>query len=200
MHRPGAGAANGRASTRTEDLALTEAVAGGDTVAFKALYDRHAAQAYGLALKVSRSRQIAEEATQDAFVSLWQRPSSYRPDKGTLSAYLLRMVHNKAVDAIRREESVRRREHVGMALADEPVQDELAEQAWVATRREHVRATLGLLTPAHREALELTYFGGMTCTEVSEHLAIPLGTAKTRIRDGMIRLRKLLEASPIAEA
>jgi RNA polymerase sigma-70 factor (ECF subfamily) len=200
MHRPAVGTANARTSTHAEELALVEAVAGGDTEAFGTLYARYAAQAYGLALKVSHSRQIAEEATQDAFLSLWQRPSSYRPDKGTLAAYLLRTVHNKAVDAIRHEESIRRREQAGSVTVDEPVDDEMAELAWVATRREQVRGALGLLTAAHREALELTYFRGLTCTEIAEHLAIPLGTAKTRIRDGMIRLRKVLATSPIAEA
>jgi RNA polymerase sigma-70 factor (ECF subfamily) len=69
----------------------------------------------------------------------------------------------------------------------------------MTTRRDHVRASLGLLSAAHRQALELTYFGGLTCTEIADQLAIPLGTAKTRIRDGMIRLRRLLAASPIAD-
>lgn len=197
---PAVGTANGRTSTCSEEVALVEAVARADTRAFEALYDRYAAQAYGLALKISRSRQIAEEATQDAFLSLWQRPSAYRADKGTVAAYLLRAAHNKAVDAIRREESLRRREQAGTVTVDEPVEDEMAELAWVRTRRDQVRSALGLLSAAHREALELTYFGGLTCTEVAEHLAIPLGTAKTRIRDGMIRLRKLLAASPIAQA
>lgn len=197
---PAVGTANGRTSTRTEELALVEALVEGDTAAFEALYTRYAPQAYGLALKVSHSRQIAEEATQDAFLSLWQRPSSYKPDKGTLAAYLLRTVHNKAVDAIRHEESVRRREQAGSVTVDEPVEDELAELAWITTRRDHVRASLGLLSAAHRQALELTYFGGLTCTEIADQLAIPLGTAKTRIRDGMIRLRRLLASSPIADA
>jgi RNA polymerase sigma-70 factor, ECF subfamily len=199
MHRPAVGTANGPTNTRTEDQALVESVARGDTAAFEALYDRHAAQAYGLALKVSHSRQIAEEATQDAFLSLWQRPSSYQSDKGTLTAYLLRTVHNRAVDAIRHEESIRRREQAGTITLDEPIEDEPAELAWVKVRRDHVRAAMTQLSPAHRQALELTYLGGLTCTEIADHLSIPLGTAKTRIRDGMIRLRRLLADSHIAE-
>jgi RNA polymerase sigma-70 factor (ECF subfamily) len=179
---------------RDDDARVTGAISAGDVGAFESVYDRYAPQAFGLALRISRSRQIAEESVQDAFLSLWNRPGSYRPGRGSLLAYLLRIVHNKTVDAVRHEESLRRR-----TLAAENVQEDmddggLTELAWEALRRHRVRATLQLLSDVQRESLELAYFGGLTMSEVAGTLGIPLGTAKTRIRDGMIRLRSLLSS------
>jgi RNA polymerase sigma-70 factor, ECF subfamily len=181
-----------------DDAQLMEAIAEGDIRAFETLYDRYSAQAYGLALRVSRSRQIAEESVQEAFLSLWNRPWSYRPGSGSVTAYLLRIVHNRAVDAVRHEEALRRRalaaEHVRQEMDD----GDLTELAWTAVRRKEVRASLQLLSDLQREALELAYFGGLSIPEVARTLGIPLGTAKTRVRDGMIRLRSLLSPACVA--
>jgi RNA polymerase sigma-70 factor (ECF subfamily) len=171
---------------------VTGAISAGDVAAFQSVYDRYAPQAYGLALRISRSRQIAEESVQDAFLSLWNRPGSYRPGKGSLLAYLLRIVHNKTVDAVRHEESLRRRTLAADDVREEMDDGDLTELAWEALRRQRVRATLQHLSDVQRESLELAYFGGLTMSEVADTLGIPLGTAKTRIRDGMIRLRSLL--------
>jgi len=186
-------------SSGDDDAQLIEAIAAGDAGAFQSLYDRYAPQAYGLALQVSRSRQIAEESVQEAFLSLWHQPWSYRPGKGSLPAYLLRIVHNKAVDAIRHEEALRRRTLAVVDVQEEMDDEGLTELAWMAVRRQEVRATLQLLSEVQREALELAYFGGLTGSEVAGRLGIPLGTAKTRIRDGMIRLRSLLPPACLAD-
>jgi RNA polymerase sigma-70 factor, ECF subfamily len=175
-----------------DDAEVTGAIWSGDVGAFESVYERYASQAYGLALRISRSRQIAEESVQDAFLSLWNRPGSYRPGRGSLLAYLLRIVHNKTVDAVRHEESLRRRTLAADGVREELDDGGLTELAWQALRRRKVRATLQLLSDVQREALELAYFGGLTMSEVADTLGIPLGTAKTRIRDGMIRLRSLL--------
>jgi RNA polymerase sigma-70 factor (ECF subfamily) len=180
-----------RSGSGDDDAEVTGAISAGDVGAFESVYDRYAPQAYGLALRISRSRQIAEESVQDAFLSLWNRPGSYRPGRGSLLAYLLRIVHNKTVDAVRREESLRRRTLAADDVRGEMDDGGLTELAWEALRRHKVRATLQLLSDVQREALELAYFGGLTMSEVANTLGIPLGTAKTRIRDGMIRLRSL---------
>jgi RNA polymerase sigma-70 factor (ECF subfamily) len=185
-------AALGKQETREDDAQVTGAISAGDVGAFQSVYDRYAPQAYGLALRISRSRQIAEESVQDAFLSLWNRPGSYRPGKGSLLAYLLRIVHNKTVDAVRHEESLRRRTLAADDVREEMDDGDLTELAWEALRRQRVRATLQHLSDVQRESLELAYFGGLTMSEVADTLGIPLGTAKTRIRDGMIRLRSLL--------
>jgi RNA polymerase sigma-70 factor (ECF subfamily) len=182
-----------------QDARLLQAMARGDVRAFESLYDRYAPQAYGLALRVSRSRQIAEESVQDAFLSIWQRAESFRPEKGTLSAYLLRIVHNRVVSAIRSEQAKRKRDVSMASLQEQTDDDALVDLAWAAVRRQHVRGTLELLSGAQREALELAYFGGLTHAEVADRLGIPLGTVKTRIRDGMIRLRSLLSRAGITE-
>lgn len=179
-------------SAQEEDRELLLGVARGDRTAFARLYDRYAAATLGLALKICGSRTLAEDVVQEAFLSIWRRPASYRQERGTVAAYLFGAVHNKAVDAIRHEESLRRREQ---AFSDAPAEsggDEVVEAAWLAVRRDQVRAALERLSDVQREALQLAYFEGLTYSEVAGKLGIPLGTAKTRLRDGMIRLRNLL--------
>jgi RNA polymerase sigma-70 factor (ECF subfamily) len=167
-------AALGKQETREDDAQVTGAISAGDVGAFQSVYDRYAPQAYGLALRISRSRQIAEESVQDAFLSLWNRPGSYRPGKGSLLAYLLRIVHNKTVDAVRHEESLRRRTLAADDVREEMDDGDLTELAWEGLRHK-VRATLQLLSDVQREALELAYFGGLTRSEVADTLGIPSG-------------------------
>ncbi|HWD07682.1 MAG TPA: sigma-70 family RNA polymerase sigma factor [Actinomycetota bacterium] len=177
-------------NSEDEDRTLLRRVAQGDLVAFASLYDRYSPAAYGLAIKICSDRALAEDVVQEAFLSIWQRASRFDPDRGSLTGYLFATVHNKAVDAIRHEESIRRRE-LG-ELPGDPGADSVVEAAWIGVRRSAVRAAVGGLPQAQREALELAYFEGLTYAEVAAKLGIPLGTAKTRLRDGMIRLRGLL--------
>lgn len=181
-----------RSDREGQDGRLLLRITKGDQAAFEALYDRFVMPALGLAVKLCGDRALAEDVVQETFLSIWRRPGSYSPDRGTVSAYVLGMVHHKAVDAIRHEESIRRRER---AAADEPESstgDELVDEAWISVRRDRVRSAVQKLSDVQREALELAYFGGLTYSEVADKLGIPLGTAKTRMRDGMIRLRDLL--------
>lgn len=175
-----------------EDRALLTRVAQGDQAALAALYDRYGASTFGLALKICNSRALAEDVVQEAFLSIWQRAGRFDPERGSASAYLFAAVHNKAVDAVRHEESLRRREEGAGDLPTETPADEVVEAAWLAVRRTEVRSAVARLSPVQREALELAYFEGLTYSEVADKLGIPLGTAKTRLRDGMIRLRGLL--------
>ena len=201
-HLDGEGPPSAEVLARDADARLIEAVAAGDADAFAALYDRYAPQAYGLALRVSRDRRIAEESVRDAFLTLWRRPGAYRPARGSLQAYVLQIVHNKAVDTIRHEEGIRRRALA--ARAQDPPEamddDALTEMAWQAVRRQQVRAGLRRLSRLQREALELAYFEGLSYAQVADALGIPLGTAKTRIRDGILRLRGLLSPECLLDA
>lgn len=178
--------------TQDEDRALLARVARGDQSAFAALYDRYGVSTFGLALKICNNRALAEDVVQEAFLSIWQRAGRFDPERGTASAYLFAAVHNKAVDAVRHEASLRRREEGVGDLPTETPADEVVEAAWLRVRRTEVRSAVARLSPVQREALELAYFEGLTYSEVADKLGIPLGTAKTRLRDGMIRLRGLL--------
>lgn len=174
------------------DRSLLLDVTKGDQAAFETLYDQYVMPALGLAMKICGDRALAEDVVQETFLSIWRRPGAYSPDRGTVSAYVLGMVHHKAVDAIRHEESLRRRERAALSQVEFSTGDELVEEAWVSVRRDRVRRAVSRLSDAQREALELAYFEGLTYSEVADKLGIPLGTAKTRLRDGMIRLRDVL--------
>ena len=177
-----------------EEAELVRRIAGGDRAAFERLYDRYAGAAFGIAKRVCGDSRLAEDVVQEAFLSIWRRPTSYRPDRGRVASYLFGVVHNKAVDAIRHEESLRRREQAFGGIEVDVGPDEVVEGAWMALRGQQVREAVGRLSSVQREAIELAYFDGLTCTEVAAKLGIPLGTAKTRLRDGMIRLRNVLRA------
>ncbi|MGH2768097.1 MAG: sigma-70 family RNA polymerase sigma factor, partial [Actinomycetota bacterium] len=143
-------------------------------------------------LKVCGNRSMAEDVVQEAFLSIWRRPASYRAERGSVGSYLLGAVHNKAVDAVRHEEALRRREQAVAEWAQATAREDVVESAWLAVRRKEVRSALGRLSQVQRDAIELAYFEGLTYSEVADKLGIPLGTAKTRIRDGMTKLRNVL--------
>jgi RNA polymerase sigma-70 factor (ECF subfamily) len=179
-------------SERVSDAHLISGIANGDQRCLAKLYDRYGGAAMGLAWKVCGNRTIAEDVVQEAFLSIWQRPGGFDSRRGTAEAFLLGIVHHKAVDAVRRESSVRRREERVAADPLESTENDVMEAAWLAMRRRDVRNALKQLSGVQREALELAYLHGLTYSEVAVRLGIPLGTAKTRIRDGMIKLRALL--------
>lgn len=176
---------------------LLSGLAAGDQRCLAALYDRYGNAALGLAFKVCGNRTIAEDIVQEAFLALWQRPDSFDAKRGSAGSFLMGIVHHKAVDAVRREASVHRREENFAVDPQESSEDEVVEAAWLSMRKTKVLSALRQLSPVQREALELAYLKGLTYSEVAERLNIPLGTAKTRMRDGMIRMRALLEQSEV---
>ena len=118
------------------DADLMLRVAGGDRAAFERLYDRYASAAFSIAKRVCGDATLAEDVVQEAFLSVWRRPGSYAPGRGRFSSYLFGVVHNKAVDAIRHEEALRRREQVVVGYEDQTgPEEEVVEEAWLATRR-----------------------------------------------------------------
>jgi len=181
-----------RAEELSDDSDLLGGLAAGNQESLAALYDRYGKTALGLAFKVCGNRAIAEDIVQEAFLALWQKPDGFDARRGSAGSFLMGIVHHKAVDAVRREASVHRREENFAAEPQESSEDEVVEAAWVAMRKSKVQAALGQLSHVQREALELAYLQGLTYSDVAARLNIPLGTAKTRTRDAMIRMRTLL--------
>ena len=181
----------------SDDSDLLGDLAAGNQESLAALYDRYGNAAMGLAFKVCGNRAIAEDIVQEAFLALWQKPDSFDARRGSAGSFLMGIVHHKAVDAVRREASAHRREENYAAEPQESSEDEVVEAAWVAMRKSKVLAALNQLSDVQREALELAYLQGLTYSDVAARLNIPLGTAKTRMRDGMIRMRTLLAQSEV---
>ena len=172
------------------DLAeLLRRSARGDESSFALLYDATAARVHGLVLRVVRDPAQAEEVTQEAYLEIWRTAARFDASRGSALSWLMTIAHRKSVDRVRSAEAAHRRDatyHREAAPVDHDVTVEAATASMEAGR---VRQALNTLTLSQREALELAYFGGYTHTEVASMLDLPLGTAKTRIRDGLIRLR-----------
>jgi RNA polymerase sigma-70 factor (ECF subfamily) len=172
------------------DLAgLLKACARGDQAAFAQLYDATSSRVVGLAVRVVRDPAQAEEVAQEALLEIWKMSGRFDPAKGSPLGWMLTIVHRKAVDRVRSAEASTRRDTTYHSRNQQVEHDTTAEAATASLEARRVRQALGDLTPVQREALELAYFGGYTHTEVATMLELPVGTAKTRIRDGLIRLR-----------
>jgi len=171
------------------DEACVLLAAGGDQHGIAELYDRHGRLAYGLALRIVRDPQLAEDAVQEAFVAVWRSASSYVPDRGRARTWLLTIVHRRAVDLVRREQG-RRAEPLEEAVDAHVAATE--EVAWLRLERERVQQALRRLPDPQREAIELAYYGGLTQSELAARLGQPLGTIKSRMFTGLGRLAELL--------
>jgi len=180
----------GVAATSPEGLAeLLRRSARGDEQAFAALYDATSARAHGLVLRVIRDPAQAEEVTQEVFLQVWRTASRYDESKGSALSWLMTLAHRRAVDRVRAAEAVSRQDTSYHQNTHTVAHDATAEAAEASMEARRVRSALSELTVVQREAIELAYFGGYTHTEVATMLDLPVGTAKTRIRDGLIRLR-----------
>jgi RNA polymerase sigma-70 factor, ECF subfamily len=168
---------------------LMTRVARGDADAFSELYDQTSSMVYGLALRVVRSEAMAEEVTQEVYLQVWRQASGFDQQRGSVKSWMATMAHRRAVDVVRGSQSARDREL--KVPADRPVAD-VAEIAILGDERDRVRAALSSLTDLQFQVIEMAYFGGLTYLEVAERLDTPLATVKTRIRDGLIRLRSAL--------
>ncbi len=171
------------------DEALVARMALGDEPALAELYDRFGGVAYRLAVRVLRDRVLAEDAVQDAFLGAWRTAAAFDSTRGTVSTWLMTLVHRRAVDLVRRED--RRRTDV---LDDAPIasHETTDEEAAVREERRRVQSALAQLPSDQREALELAYYGGLTQSELAERLGVPLGTVKSRMFAGLGKLRDLL--------
>ncbi len=187
-----AAAPAGPGSTAPDLADLLKRSARSDEAAFAELYDATSARAYGLALRILRDPAQAEEVAQEAFLEIWRTASRFDPARGSAVSWILTLVHRRAVDRVRSAEAARKRDTVYHRDDQEVEHDSTAEAAHASLEARRVRQAVSTLTPVQREALELAYFKGYTHTEVATMLDLPLGTAKTRIRDGLIRLRDVM--------
>ena len=178
------------------DRQLVRRIEGGDEEAFRSLFAAYGPSAMALAARVLRQAHLAEEIVQEAFLSLWMSPGLYDERRGSVKAWLMTMVHHRAVDAVRREEAQRRRADESVAglreATDDPSED-VVEAVAAPAERAAIRAALDALPAEQREVLELMYFDGLSQTQVAERTGAPLGTVKSRALLGMRRMRGALE-------
>jgi RNA polymerase sigma-70 factor (ECF subfamily) len=181
-----------RAQQAAELADLLRLVARGDAEAFARVYDATSTRTYGVIWRVLRSADHAAEVTQEVYTEVWRQAARFEESKGSVTAWITTMAHRRAVDRVRSVTSeVARDEHYARADPGREV-DDVWERVAQRYDSERVRKGLEQLTPIQREALTLAYFGGFTQSQVAERLKVPLGTVKTRVRDGLISLRSVL--------
>ena len=190
----------GAALGQLADEELMDLVREGDASAFSAIYDRHSTAAFSLAYRMVGKRNAAEDVVQEAFISLWKTGARYDSSRGSVRTWVLGIVHNRAIDGLRRSNV-----HDKRRASDEGIEERFAApertDAEVARRDEagEVRAALGVLPADQLKVIELAYFGGFTHSEIAEMLETPLGTVKGRMRLGLEKLRGVL-GEGVAEA
>nr|WP_242438642.1 ECF RNA polymerase sigma factor SigK [Streptomyces sp. CB00455] len=166
-----------------------ELVARGDKDAFATLYDAVAGTVFGIALRVVRDRAQSEEVAQEVMIDLWRQAARYRPEQGSVMTWAATIAHRRAIDRVRSAQAAANRDHDTAVRDGQRPYDEVVEQVEKRLEGEQVRRCMGGLTELQREAVTLAYYQGLTYREVAETLGTPLPTIKTRMRDGLIRLR-----------
>ena len=178
---------DGTAGDRVAELLVR--VAGGDQASFAELYDLLSSRVFGLILRVLVNRSQSEEVLQEVFLEIWQSASRFAPNRGQGRTWVLTIAHRRAVDRVRASQSSTDRD-VRAGIRDIGVaHDSVAEQVELSIEGERVVAALGTLPDPQREALVLSYYGGYSQSEIAVLIGAPLGTIKTRMRDGLSRLR-----------
>lgn len=182
-------------SRTSEEAQLLSRLAEHDEAALRALITLHGPFVYGKSLQITRNAQLAEEAAQDALLVLWWEPQRFQPERGSLRPFLIGVARNKAIDLVRHEEVIRSREALLIEAGeflDAPPADRAVEDALV------VRSAIDKLPVAKQQVIFLAYYKGLTYREVAHVLGLPEGTVKTRIRDALIRLRRLIARTETA--
>ncbi|MCX4968331.1 sigma-70 family RNA polymerase sigma factor [Streptomyces sp. NBC_00654] len=170
-------------------------VATGDQDAFAEVYDAVCGPVLGLVRSVLRDPAQSEEVAQEVLVEVWRTAPRFRASRGSAMNWVLTLAHRRAVDRVRSAEASAAREHRAALLDRTPAFDEVTEQVETRLEREQVRRCLRNLSELQRQSVNLAYYRGLTYREVAELLRVPLGTIKTRLRDGLIRLRDCLGVS-----
>jgi len=183
-----------RVATVTDDVdrAALERMVGGELDALDHLYERYKTMAYSIAYRITNDATLAEDVVQDAFLGVWRNAARYVEGRGSVKTWLLSIVHHRAIDAVRRRR----------ATVDLPERDDAPPTAlrlpdvWAEVAAnldaDEVRAALAALTDVQREAIELAYFGGLTQVEIADRTGTPLGTVKSRMRLGLLAMRRVL--------
>jgi RNA polymerase sigma factor (sigma-70 family) len=184
--------------SEARDQELIRLVRRGDEDAFRRLFRRYAPSALSLARRVVQQPFLAEEIVQEAFLAVWRNPERYDPHRGSVRAWLMGTVHHRAVDAVRLEESQRRRaeDPAGAVVAAADVADRVVEELGLSEEREAVRVALRVLPEEQRQIIELMYFAGLSQSKIAARLNLPLGTVKSRTLLAMRRLRAELVGIP----
>jgi len=184
---------SGRVASAADDAdrAVLVLVAAGQLDALQDLYDKYRTMAYSIALRITADASLAEDVVQDAFLGAWRNAARYVEGKGSVKTWLLSIVHHRAVDAVRRRRpTVELPEHEAVPPSAMTLPD---------LDREDIAAALTSLSDVQREALELAYFGGLTQQEIASRTGTPLGTVKSRVRLGLLAMRRaLIEAGQVA--
>ena len=190
----GGGHVGGAAPARPDDglRDLLRLSGRGDDEAFAQLYDLVVDRLHGLVLRVVRDPAQADEVTQEVMVDIWRQSARYDAGRGSALGWMLTIAHRRAVDRVRSAQSATDRDRQWAHTQQDIAHDSTSERVERSLEAQRVRRALRSLTDTQRDAIELAYFGGYTHTEVAGLLDVPLGTAKTRIRDGLIRLRDSL--------
>jgi RNA polymerase sigma-70 factor, ECF subfamily len=170
------------------DLTLLSAIRSGDERAMAALYDRYSGLVYSVTLRVLCDSGAAEDLLQEVFLQLWRNPGEFDASRGSLGPWLAVIARNRAIDVLRK-----RRPETDIADIVVSVEPDMAGETERARAMEKIRGTLGTMPPAQRSALEMAYFEGLTHSEIAAKTGEPLGTIKTRIRAGLLALRKTFE-------
>ncbi|UPK76726.1 ECF RNA polymerase sigma factor SigK [Nocardioidaceae bacterium SCSIO 66511] len=169
--------------------ALLNRAARGEVAAFERIYDEVAGAVLGVAVRVLRNRAIAEEVAQEVLVEVWRTAARYEPRRGSGKSWILTIAHRRAVDRVRHEQAMSERDYNAASASESRGFDEVSETVEGGLEREQVRRCLEGLTDLQRESVTLAYYDGYTYREVARLLDSPLGTIKTRMRDGIARLR-----------
>lgn len=170
-------------------------VARGDQDAFAKVYESVSGPVLGLVRSVLRDPAQSEEVAQEVLVEVWRTAPRFQASRGSAMNWVLTLAHHRAVDRVRSAEASAAREHKAALLDRTPAFDEVSEQVETRLEREQVRRCLRTLSELQRQSVTLAYYRGLTYREVAELLTVPLGTIKTRLRDGLIRLRDCLGVS-----
>ena len=175
-----------------------ERLVAGEEGALDEIYDQFSSFVYGLALRVIGDARAAEDVSQDVFVTVWERPDAFDPERGSLRTWLGTLTHRRSVDHVRREEARRRRAIKDAARPD--TTPDVEEMAMALVTAERVRSALATLPDEQRRAIQLAYFGGKTYRQVAQVLGIPEGTAKSRLRLGLRRIAGVLDTKTVARS
>ena len=175
-----------------DEALLRRLATGADEAALSELYDRYQALMYGLAMRITNDAALAQDVVQEAFVGVWRNAARYVPERASVRTWMLSITHNRAIDVVRRRRAT-------TPLPDVEVIDEAlrAPDVWPEVARaadaRAVRVAIALLPDVQREAIELAYFSGLTQLEIADRTEAPLGTVKSRVRLGLLQLRRHLE-------
>ena len=191
-----------RAPSDDLDRGFLDGMAGGDVNALEGLYERYRTMAYSIALRITGEPSAAEDVVQEAFLGAWRNAARYVAGRGSVKTWLLSIVHHRAIDAIRR-----RRPTTELPETDTPAglpEALTLPDVWAAVAegldRSAIADALSTISIVQREAIELAYFGGLTQVEISDRLGLPLGTVKSRMRLGLLALRRVLTGTGAGSA